>query len=171
MSVDIGFEIYGVRDALNELYKIDKKQRFKAVAKIKLAGESLLKEPRSLYPSKQPLGGWGTGGRLGYNPSKVQKGVQIEVGGRTPRGANSYPVVTLRQKDAGGALFDIAGLRNGGSGKDQAQGKAFLKKLNADYGRAQRGLWRARSSVRDKAGEVLTDALNEVAAEVNRKLV
>ena len=46
MSVDIGFEIYGVRDALNELYKIDKKQRFKAVAKIKLAGESLLKEPR-----------------------------------------------------------------------------------------------------------------------------
>ena len=68
-------------------------------------------------------------------------------------------------------MFDIAGLNNGASGKGGPRGDAFIQKLNDEYGRAQRGMWRNIVEIRALAANSMTDALNEVMAEVNRKLV
>lgn len=183
MSAEISVEVFGVRDALRELGKIDKTQRFKAISKIKGASGEMLAVARSAYPTdddiQQLLPGWSKGGRLGYDKVKVDKGVQVMVGGRSP--GNSYAIVTIVQKNAGGSLYDIAGFQNGATGvsgvdrlgrnRENSQSDAFLSKLNNRYGRAQRGLWRKLPEIRQLAQGKLMEALSEVVAQVNRKLV
>ncbi len=118
MSVTASTEIYGLKAALAELQKIDSKTKFKAVNQIKASGAEMVSRVSMTYPAQPPLSGMapskkGTG-RLSYDPKKVRKGVTIQVGGRSQRG--SSPLVTLLQKDAAGAIFDMAGLR-GDSGQ------------------------------------------------------
>lgn len=183
MSVSAEINVYGVREALKELGKIDKDLRWKSIAKIKSASGPMLKAARETYPSnadlQDTLPGWSTKGRLGYNKPKVDSGVTVQVGGRSF--GNAYSVVTIIQKNAGGALFDIAGLQNGSQGvggtdrlgrsRDNSQSDAFLRALNASFGKAQRGMWRKIRVIRELAGKELMAALEEVAAQVNRKLV
>jgi len=176
-------EVYGVRDALKELGKIDKTLRFKAQNRLKAAGAELSNIARETYPSNQQINndlrGWSQKGRLGYDKPKVDKGVQIQIGGRSF--GNAYAVVTLVQKDPGGALFDIAGLRDGaagGGGKDKKgrrrdpdQSQAFLDVLNANYGKAQRGMWRKVKTIRELASVEILKACEDIMEMVNRKLV
>ena len=183
MAAEISVEVFGVRDALRELGKIDKTQRFKAISKIKGASGEMLAVARSAYPDddqiRQTLPGWSKGGRLGYDKSKVDKGVQVMVGGRSP--GNSYAIVTIVQKNAGASLFDIAGLQNGAQGvsgvdrlgrnREDQQSAAFMSMLKNRYGPAQRGLWRKFPEIRQLANGKLMEALQEVVAQVNRKLV
>lgn len=183
MPVSAEIEVFGVRDALKELGQMDKSLRFKAISKIKGASGQMLAVARSQYPDNSQLQdvmpGWSTKGRLGYDKKNVDKGVQVQVGGRSF--GNSYAVVTIIQKNAGGALFDIAGLRNGSEGvgstdrlgrdRKPAQSKAFLDNLNSAFGPAQRGMWRKIRIIREMANQELMTALDEVAAQVNRKLV
>ena len=183
MPVSAEIEVFGVRDALRELGKIDKKQRFAAVNKIKSASGELVALARENYPSdafmNDVMKGWSKGGRLGYSKAAADKGVTVQVGGRSI--GNSYAVVTIIQKNAGAALYDIAGLRNGAKGvgstdrlgrvRQPQQSKAFLETLTAAYGPAQRGMWRNIRRIRELATGQLMKALEDVAAEVNRKLV
>ena len=183
MPVSASVEVFGVRDALKELGQIDKKLRFKADNKITGASAERLAVARSSYPDnsdlQDTLPGWSTKGRLGYDKKKVDSGVTVQVGGRSV--GQSYAIVTIVQKNAGGALFDIAGLRNGSEGvggtdrlgrnREDSQSEAFLRNLNASYGKAQRGMWRKIKVIRELADGELMKALEEVAAETNRKLV
>lgn len=174
-------DLYGVREALAELREVSPKVRRQATNDVKKAASSLLGPARAQYPATVKLKGWTRGGRLGYDGPKVQAGVQIVVGGRTPKGANRFPIVTVVQKNAGGALFSIAGMEKGAfsvNGKDRlgrpykkAQSTAFLNKLNTEHQRAQRGLWKARKEIRDLVGVEIVGALDKVAAQANRKLV
>ena len=183
MAVSAEIEVFGVRDALKELGQIDKSLRFKAISKIKGASGEMLAIARATYPDnadlQDTLPGWSTKGRLGYDKKNVDKGVQVMVGGRST--GNSYAIVTIVQKNAGGALFDIAGLRDGSKGvgstdrlgrtRDPIQSEKFVKNLNASFGNAQRGMWRKIKVIRELADKELMSALEEVAAQVNRKLV
>jgi hypothetical protein len=183
MPVGADIQVFGVRDALKELGQMDKTLRFKAVSKIKGASGEMLAVARSRYPDnstlQDALPGWSTKGRLGYDKKNVDKGVQVQVGGRSV--GNSYAVVTIIQKNAGGALFDIAGLRNGSEGvggtdrlgrnREDKQSEVFLQILNHEFGRAQRGMWQKIKVIRELADKELMSALDEVAAQVNRKLV
>ena len=165
MSVSATIEIYGLKAALAELAQVDSKTKFKAINKIKSAGAGMVSEVGSYYPDVVPLSGMAAsrkgGTRLAYDPKKVRKGVTIQVGGRARAG--SFPLVTLIQKDAGGAFYDLAGLRD--------QSSPFVKNLTAGYGPAQRGMWRARAYIYGQATKDILAAIESVLAEVNRKLV
>lgn len=186
MSVSVSTELYGVRDALRELGEIDRKLKNAAIARIRAAGSDIVAVARTEYPTtnevKSDLEGWSQGGRLGYDKPKVDAGVKIKVGGKTPRNANAYAIVTLVQDNAGGALYDIAGLRDGRKGKPSGpdrlnrkrqpkQSKAFIQALNNGFGNAQRGLWPKRREIAALAQGNLRKALDQVAESVNRKLV
>jgi hypothetical protein len=160
-----------VREALAELYKLSPACRREAVAKIKSAGNELVALGRENFPGAQPLRGWAPTGRLGYKATKVRNGVKIEVGGRTPRGADAFNIVTMVQRDAGGALFDIAGLRNGASPGRNGPNPSFIRNLDANYGKAQRGMWRNIGRIRDRAQDGIIKAVQEVAASANRRLI
>lgn len=174
MGVSASVEVFGVRDALKELGQIDKKQRFKAIAKVKAAGEPLVNAAREKYAPDPVLTNeagrttWKNQGRLGYSKSSADKGVQIQVGGRSK--GDAYAIVTIVQKNPGAAMFDIAGFADGKYSKGP-QGDAFIAKLNRDYGKAQRGMWRNIGVIRKIGNDAIMKALEEVAAQVNRKLV
>lgn len=169
MPVSASVEVYGVKEVFKELGQIDRKQKFKAIAKVKAAGAPAIAQARANYPDSAPLSGWKPDGRLGYSKKDADKGVQIQVGGRA-RG-QAYPIITIVQKNAGAAMFDIAGLRDGAAGKGGARGDAFIQSLNQKYGRAQRGMWRNVKEIRGLANDAILEAIDEVAKEVNRKIL
>jgi len=165
MSATASIEITGLKAALTELGKLDSKTKFKAMNKIKSAGSEMVSEVRGFYPDdKPPLSGMTPskkgGTRLGYNPKKVRQGVTLQIGGRAKNG--NIPLVTLIQKDAGGAFFDLAGLRN----KDSQ----FVKDLSAGFGPAQRGMWRARKYIYGQATSDILAAVEEVMNQTSRTL-
>lgn len=171
MAVETTVNIYGLRDSLAVLRQLDPEQRKAAVRKMKAAGSELTAIGKENYPTFVPLRGWSTGGRLGYSPAAVRRGVQVQVGGRQPRKADSYAVITLVQKNAGGALFDIAGLRGGTVPGRRGPNPSFIAALDGRYGKSQRGMWRSIRRIADTGYTALLAAANEVAASANRKLV
>jgi hypothetical protein len=104
--------------------------------------------------------GWGNKGRLGYNKTAVDKGVQIMVGGRA-RGQGITPLVTLVQKNAAGAMFSQAGSKNNSD---------FSRLLTNTFGRPQRGLWRSRAFIAEQGTADIMKAVDEVIADANRAL-
>ena len=168
MSLETGVEITGLKQALSELSKLDKSARFKAAAKIKASSPAMLEEGRKQFPADigiSVIHGWGRGkkgkkGRLAYDKTAVDKGVQIMVGGRS-RGQGITPLVTLVQKDAAGALFSQAGTKNVSD---------FSKLLTNTFGKPQRGLWRSRAFIAEQGTADITRAIDEVIADANRAL-
>ena len=168
MSLETGVEITGLKQALSELSKLDKSARFKAAAKIKASSPAMLEEGRKQFPAEigiSMIHGWGRSkkgkkGRLAYDKTAVDKGVQIMVGGRA-RGQGITPLVTLVQKDAAGALFSQAGTQNVSD---------FSKLLTNVFGRPQRGLWRSRAFIAEQGTADITRAIDEVIADANRAL-
>lgn len=163
MSLETTAEITGLKQALSELSKLDKSARFKAAAKIKASSPALLENARAQFPAEigvTVIHGMRNKGRLGYDKAKVDKGVQIMVGGRS-RGQGITPLVTLVQKDAAGALFSQAGTRNN---------TQFTKLLTNVFGRPQRGLWRSRKFIQEQGTADIMRAVDEVIADANRAL-
>ena len=162
MSLNTSVEITGLKQAMSELSKLDKSARFKAAAKIKASSPAMLEEGRKQFPADigiSVIHGMGNKGRLGYNKAKVDKGVQIVVGGRARQGVT--PLVTLVQKDAAGAMFSQAGTKNTSQ---------FSNLLASTFGRPQRGLWRSRKFVQEQGSADIMRAVDEVIADANRAL-
>ena len=162
MSLNTSVEITGLKQAMSELSKLDKSARFKAAAKIKASSPAMLEEGRKQFPADigiSVIHGMGNKGRLGYNKAKVDKGVQIIVGGRARQGVT--PLVTLVQKDAAGAMFSQAGTKNTSQ---------FSNLLASTFGRPQRGLWRSRKFVQEQGSADIMRAVDEVIADANRAL-
>lgn len=174
MPTNVELEVFGVRDALKELGKLDQKQRWKAIAKVKAAGAPLVSAARQNYPNdpvirnKYGTSNWSSKGRLGYSKKAADKGVQIQVGGRA-RG-KAYSIVTIVQKNAGASMFDIAGFADGKWSMGKS-GDEFIDKLNREYGKAQRGMWRSIKEIRAIGTDAIADALRDVVAETNKKLL
>jgi hypothetical protein len=163
MSLNTSVEITGLKQALSELSKLDKSARFKAAAKIKASSPAMLEEGRKQFPADigiSVIHGWKNKGRLSYDKAKVDKGVQIMVGGRS-RGQGITPLVTLVQKNAAGALFSQAGSKNNSD---------FSRLLTNVFGRPQRGLWRSRKFIAEQGTADIMKAVNEVIADANRAL-
>ena len=162
MSLETTAEITGLKQALSELSKLDKSARFKAAAKIKASSPAMLENARAQFPAEigiSVIHGMGNKGRLGYDKAKVDKGVQIVVGGRARQGVS--PLVTLVQKSAAGALFSQAGTKN------RSQ---FSDLLAGVFGQPQRGLWRSRKFIQEQGTADIMRAVDEVIADANRAL-
>lgn len=169
-------EVYGVRESLAVLREMEPGARAKAVAKIKKAGAPIATEAAAGYPTL-PLRNWQPGGRLGWSIGAVRKGVQVQVGGRTPKGANSYALVTVVQKNAAAALEDIAGWQGGSKAKAGPRNRSTganppFHQLLAKYGKpATRGIGGRIYKVRELGYDAIVQALEDVAATASRKLV
>lgn len=176
--------IYGVKEALAELGQIDKKARWAAVNQIKASSSGLVAMATETYPSEAELQNQLSGtvhkGRTGYSKTKADRGVRVQVGGRRTR--QGSPLVTLVQKDSGAMIYSMAGMRDGRAGKpsgpdrlgrkrQKSQSDAYMRNLQRGFGQGQRGMWKAYSKIYKAAEGDLMDALKQVAASVNRKIV
>ena len=174
-------EVFGVRESLKILGDIDKKQRLAAVAKIRGASRELVNVAKETYPTEPPVSGMKYPGFFQYDPAKVQRALKVRVGGRARYG--SSPLVTLVQDNPGANLYDLAGLRNdkhrSRQRRDRSGGRrysldnngTYTKNITGRWGRAPRGMGRSINLIRRTGYTAILDALEDVAAEANRKLV
>lgn len=84
-----------------------------------------------------------------YNKAEVDQGIEVIVGKKSGKSKRTYKVAAVRQMNAGGAVYDMAG----SSGKTGAGRSAqFISNLTANGGRASRVMWPA---VRAKQPEIV----------------
>jgi len=185
MNPLVSGEVYGVREALQILRQSEEKVYWRAVHHIKSAGAEMVDVVAKAHPPtaevKMQMRGWSQKGRLGYDFVRIKRSIGIKVGGRRDKSGNR-PLVTLVEMNPGGALFALAGMNRGNSGKPYgpdrlgrrrvpAQSKAFLSALSTAFGPAQRAGWRHREELKRLGEERIVAACEDVAQWANRKLV
>lgn len=165
-------QVEGVRETLRELGKVDKSLRRAVGKQIRSAAAPLQAGARSKLPDS-PLSNWTTG-RYAYDAGAARSGVIIKLGGgRGPSGgggvigsASVIPLVTMQQKNAGGAVYDMAGRRSSGK---SPQGRAFIAGLNRS-GQASRSMWPAAEEQRPAVEKAVVAAIRDMERVTNERL-
>jgi len=161
-GVTISTEVFGIRDAVKELKKLEpalfkefRKEATTALKPIVLDAQATLNNA-----GPAPLSGmarkWAPKGRqiFPYVQTKAVRGVKVSL--RPSKAA----FLTVQQKDASGAIFDIAGRSN--------QNK-FGEALNK-YGKASRSMWPAADAKETQVRSNLADVVADVAAKTQKRL-
>jgi len=140
----------GLKEALRELNKIDKKARLQVTKDYKDIVAGVIQDAQAMTPSLPPLSGmqysWKPGGRAGVFPwqdNKSDKAMKAFVSGKKPR--------TYGQYTSGLATFgirwnhpDALVVEMSGKGPVPTQrGQQMVRELNARYGLPGRFLWKA----------------------------
>ena len=113
----------------------------------------------------------GTGAQFPkYNGAKARRSVTTVVGGRKVRRTNSYPIMKLRQNDAGGSIYDLS--KNTRTNKKES----FVNNLNKN-GEPSRVMWKrtrqympmVESSLNNIVDGIANRFTAEIAAETHRR--
>jgi hypothetical protein len=169
--MEFEIEVVGLAEALKTLQKADPELRKAVIKDMKQAAGPLESAARALVPDR-PLTNW-YGWKDGYNKGKVQKGIKVAFrGGKVKgKGGDHFPLLSLRQTNAGGAIFEMAG-RAGGKGRGSEggpRGAAMINKLDS-YGTASRTLWPAVEKNFGAVESALEAAINNMSSELSRML-
>lgn len=165
-------QVTGVREALAALKEFDPKLRRETTKKIRSATGPLESAVRGKLPGL-PMSNWRYG-RYAYDQGAASSGVRTRVGrgrggGKTSlvsAGRSSWPLVDVEQRNAGGAVFDMAGRRSSGS---SPQGRQFILNLNR-HGRASRSMWPAAEQNLDAVQSAVVKAIDAAAKATNREI-
>jgi hypothetical protein len=148
MPIRVGTNVYGVQPVLQVLRRLDPELHKLLVAELKTKSEPVRRFVAQGYPTK-PMTNWTLYGRTArgrkmpdtagptfprYQIDKVEKGVQVRVGGRR-RVNNMYPILSFIQKDAAGQIYDL------GAVAQSKAGTQFVANLNKG-GEASRVMWK-----------------------------
>lgn len=100
-----------------------------------------------------------------YRISDVRKGVAVRVGGRKRRDG-TYPIMTIRQTNAGGVIYDLA-KNNRTAGKE-----SFVRNLNAT-GKPSRVMWptvlKNKKSVEVGVMKIVNEVEKQFSAQIARE--
>lgn len=188
MPATASYQVYGIQEALAEINKVDRTLRRQITKDIQAgAGARLVTAARSFIPTKPPLSRMVNGNMVkgrdgtGWSRDRVLAGIRSIVGkpgsrartvtfsnGRTADfKATQYQLLVLQQKDAAGAIWDHAGIRNGGQ---------FVTNLLAEGEHvgppaAPRALEPAANSVLPAVEKEVEKIVERVMSIVNRNLV
>jgi hypothetical protein len=188
MPATASYQVYGIQEALAEINKVDRTLRRQITKDIQAgAGTRLVTAARSFIPTKSPLSRMVNGNMIkgrdgtGWSRDRVISGIRTIVGKRGSRArtvtfsngrtadfkATQYQLLVLQQKDAAGAIWDHAGIRNGGQ---------FVTNLLAEGEHvgpkeAPRALEPAANSVLPAVEKEVEKIVERVMSIVNRNLV
>ena len=162
-SVSATLQVEGVAEVLRALGKVNPELKKATIKRMKQAGDPMVNEARSLFPAATPLSNWGNW-RGGYDGTAVNRGVKVAYRGSKVRGSesNTIPLLTLRQTNAAGAIYDIAGRSSNGN---TPSGRAFIAQLRTN-GVASRAMWPAAERNMDKVTGAVEDAINDMSREI-----
>ena len=161
-GVQITTEVVGIRDAVKTLKKLEpavykefRQDAVNALKPITLEAQATLNKA-----GPAPLSGmarkWAPKGRqiFPYVQTKAVRGVKVSL--RPSKAA----FLTVQQKDASGAIFDIAG---------RSSPNKFGEALNK-YGKASRSMWPAADAKENEVRSNLADLVQSVAKKTEIKL-
>jgi hypothetical protein len=170
-EVDTRIEVEGLAEALKTLQTIDPELRKEVIKGMKVAASPLEAAARALVPDSRPLTNW-YGWKGGWEPSTVKKGIKVAFRGGRVRGQNQdvFPLLTLRQTNAAGAIFDIAGRSFPGRGAEGgARGRAMVNKLD-ETARPSRSMWPAAERQMPAVNTALEGVIQTVSDRINKEL-
>lgn len=148
-------------------------------------GKRIASDAKTRVPSKSPLSGWertpvdpagwaakrnkrpsrGGQGWPAYEPGKIRSGIRSGTG--KPKGAKFGALVYVTNKDAAGAIFELAGRKS--KGAPGTAGANFIKVLE-DVDRASRVIWDAYDDMgRNKAQAEVIKAVEDAERELQRR--
>ncbi len=170
-DLDTRIEVTGLAEALKTLQKIDPELRKEVIKGMKVAAAPLEAAARSLIPDARPLTNW-YGWKGGWNPTTVRKGIKVAFRGGRVKGQDRdvFPLLTLRQTNAAGVIFDIAGRSFPGRGAEgAARGRAMVDKLD-QTAQPSRSMWPAAERNMPVVTAALEDVVGKVSNRINEEL-
>lgn len=167
------------RELLRLLGRVDNEARKEVQRDIVRMAGPLATAARRIAPKTAPTLGWGDKGRLGWRDKQVMNGYRVKFGGRsfTNQGnVREFPLMTLEQRNAAGAVFDWAGRSNRKG--NSVQGRYFIEAMaNNGWGlrwrkgaRYSRVLFPAYVDEKRDVIKNIQGALDKVARDLNRKM-
>jgi hypothetical protein len=188
MPTSASYQVYGIREALAEINKVDRTLRRQITKDIQAgAGTRLVTAARAFIPTKDPLSGMGRGNIIkgrdgtGWSRDRVLAGIRTVVGKQGQRArtvtfsngrtadfkATQYQLLVLQQRDAAGAIWDHAGIRGGG----QFVTNLLAHGEHVGPAKAPRAMEPAAMSVLPAVEDEVTKIVERVMTIVNRNLV
>lgn len=161
-------EIDGAAAAIKTLGKVDPELRKAVIKSLKTAAQPMEESARRLLPATRPLSNWEKW-RGGYDPKKVARSIKVAFRGSKVKGArdpDKIPLLTLRQKDAAGAIYDMAGRRSTGN---TPQGQAFIRNLNRQ-GPASRYMWPGAEAAMPLVIRQVEEAVDDMIKIIEKEL-
>lgn len=152
---------------------------------LKAIGNDIVRDAKSRVPDQPPLSNWGrepkdpvgwaqrrgrTPSRGGagwpaFKPDQVRRGITAQT--TRPKGAKFGALLYLLNKDAAGAIFEVAGRKS--TGNPGTAGPKFIEKLN-DIDSASRVIWSAYDEAgRNKTMGAVIRAVEKVEQELQRR--
>lgn len=172
-EVDVRIRVNGLAQALKTLETLDPELRKEVVRGMKKAASPILATARSLVPDGQVLTNW-YGWRGGWNTQSVRKDIKVAFRGGRVRGEERdvFPLLTLRQTNAAGAIYDIAGRSFPGRGSEgDVRGYMMIRKMDT-FARPSRYMWpaveRNMTTVTGELESVIETVSNRITAELER---
>lgn len=168
--------IYGLRDTQRALRSVDKEMSKAFDQRIAEIFEPLVAKSRSLIPDVA-ISGWkanGNGewnGRLGWNPDKIRKGIEIKR--RSSRAGYGRAVATgyaLLNKTGAGAVYELAGIK-GAQGDGTERSRRFIAGLSR-HSPPPRGIKKAYADMGGdpEARRKVIDAVTDFQQRLQTKL-
>jgi len=169
VAVSSSIEVNGVADAIKVLNSVNPELKKQVVKNMKAAAQPVEESARRLVPAVRPLSGW-VGWKGGFDPKAVRRGIKVAFRAGKVRGArdpNNIPLLTLRQKNAAGAIYDMAGRRS--NGKTDA-GRQFISVLNQRGGPASRTMWPGAEDAMPVVVRQVEAAIDDMMVVLNKEL-
>lgn len=173
-GANVKLKVYGVKDALKEINKINPKLRRQYTKRYKDIVKPMVDDARSRFPEAPPLSGWSRPYKKlgGWDGGLVAKGVVAKINTRKARQRNiasgatyeTVGVFIVQQKTGWGSLFDMAG-------KNNSDGQMVQNLLGKGYGAASRAMWPAYEANASKVEDNVRGLVKDVMADVQRNVV
>jgi hypothetical protein len=162
MTVKTGVEVVGVKEAIKGLRKIDPELRKQFNRDVKAIAAPVIDTARGNYP-QMPLSGmtrtWAQGTRslFPWSQAAARRGVSVKI----DTGKRAVAAIKIRQTDPAANIYELAGKQ-----ASNPKGAAFIRNLEARFGRAQRVLWPAY----ERNAERVTDEMRKTVLEASRQV-
>lgn len=170
MTAAVKVNIYGANATLRALRDLDP-EAAKAITKaLRKTAEPIKKRGQSLVP-EIPLTNWYNygwqNGRLDWWSAAVKRGIAVQVSPPRSRGRVVSSLVAVINRNAAGAVFELAGKVNAGNRLDKG-----LQRSN--HGAASRLIWKAfddlktESTAVKEVEQIMRDVERQAQAAIDR---
>ena len=168
MSANAQIEVYGLKEALKELRKVEPDFRKTVNKDAKELAKPAVDDAKSQYPPTLLSGmqrNWTQRGNLKfpYSQQKAQRGVTVKV----DTSKRNSSTISIIQKDPAAAIIDMAGKKGGSN----AQGARFISALTLQFGLPSRVMWPAYDRNAGAVEQNMVELVERVMDAVNRNLV
>jgi len=165
-GIETRIEVYGLKEALKELNKIDKSLRREITKDYKRITAGLVSDIESAIPLNYPLSGWQRRwtlrGSYEVFPWPTEHKVKAYI--------NTKPPKEFRSNTVNLTTFAIKWIGAAASFFDFSTSNAMGQHLTAKYGDASRVVWRQYEAHKDDLNSAMEDLVDRVGTATSRDL-